>query len=136
MIKTHKRARVSSAEALVVLLPQRGHHHSQELAESCVDFRSEGFTQLTGNNHGDAVIIQVLHTIFQTVEDDFSMSGHFGICCYGVSIVEVSKTTKVSLSPGVDNQTFYARKVEPKKFLYLLHLCIKPTETCFFPCQF
>uniref|UniRef100_A0A8C6L9R5 Uncharacterized protein n=1 Tax=Nothobranchius furzeri TaxID=105023 RepID=A0A8C6L9R5_NOTFU len=50
-------------------------------------------------------VIHVLHSSFQTSQDHLSMSGHFGIAFYRLSIVEVSKGTKIPLSPGVDDET-------------------------------
>uniref|UniRef100_A0A3Q1J7Q3 Uncharacterized protein n=1 Tax=Anabas testudineus TaxID=64144 RepID=A0A3Q1J7Q3_ANATE len=69
------------------MFSQSGHHHSQELLESCLDITMQ---------HAQLCIcgldvVQVLHSPGQTLQDNFS--------------VKVSKFTEVPLSPGVDNQT-------------------------------
>uniref|UniRef100_A0A3Q4H6P1 Uncharacterized protein n=1 Tax=Neolamprologus brichardi TaxID=32507 RepID=A0A3Q4H6P1_NEOBR len=65
-----------------------GHHHCQELLESCMNLSMQR-TQLCICGLD---VVHVLHCFFQSFHDDFSMS-------------KVSKLTKIPLSPGVDNQT-------------------------------
>jgi len=50
-------------------------------------------------------VVHVLHSSFQTSEDHLSVSCNPRIWCDSSSVVQVSKTAKVPLSPGVDNQT-------------------------------
>uniref|UniRef100_A0A3P9NNL7 Uncharacterized protein n=1 Tax=Poecilia reticulata TaxID=8081 RepID=A0A3P9NNL7_POERE len=73
-------------KALVVLLPQRGHHHGQELLE------------IVGVLVCGLNVVHVLHSFLQTCHDDLPVSRHFGVCCYGRGVVEVSKAAKVPLN--------------------------------------
>uniref|UniRef100_A0A3Q2D121 Uncharacterized protein n=1 Tax=Cyprinodon variegatus TaxID=28743 RepID=A0A3Q2D121_CYPVA len=64
-------------------------------------------------------VIHVLHSLFQTSKDNLSMSGHFGVGLYSFRIVEVSKATKVPLSPGSSSITkllmsFHLLPLSPK----------------------
>lgn len=60
-------------------------------------------------------VVQVLRSFCETTHDHFSMSCHFGICHYRIRTGEVSKFTKISLSPGVDNQTSEGTHTHKKK---------------------
>lgn len=57
--------RVLCCSSLVVLSSQGGHHHGQELLESCLDFCSEGFTELSSHHDGQAVGEELQHNKHQ-----------------------------------------------------------------------
>uniref|UniRef100_A0A3Q3B4E1 Uncharacterized protein n=1 Tax=Kryptolebias marmoratus TaxID=37003 RepID=A0A3Q3B4E1_KRYMA len=84
------------------MLSQGGHDHPQLYLEII-----RVYLQLLGVQHTQVFecvldVIQVLHSFFQTAHDNFSVSRHFGVRCYCISAGEVSKFTKIPLSPGVD----------------------------------
>uniref|UniRef100_A0A3Q2D127 Uncharacterized protein n=1 Tax=Cyprinodon variegatus TaxID=28743 RepID=A0A3Q2D127_CYPVA len=83
------------------MLSQGGHHYSQELLEIV-----RVYLQLLRVQHAQIFVcgldvIHVLHSFLQTFDDNLSVSRHFGVRCYSSRIVEVSKATKVPLSPGL-----------------------------------
>uniref|UniRef100_A0A3B4YZD2 Uncharacterized protein n=1 Tax=Stegastes partitus TaxID=144197 RepID=A0A3B4YZD2_9TELE len=84
---------------------QGGHHHGQELLEIVrihMQFLRVQHAQLCV---GGLDVVHVLHSTVQTVEDSFSVNCNHWVCFDGSRVVEVSKVSKVPLSPGVDNQT-------------------------------
>uniref|UniRef100_A0A8C2XH67 Uncharacterized protein n=1 Tax=Cyclopterus lumpus TaxID=8103 RepID=A0A8C2XH67_CYCLU len=92
----------------MILSSQGGHHHGQELLESCLDFTSE--VQHAQLGVGVLQVVHVLHTPLQTVEDSFSVFCNQWISHDCSGVVEVSKVTKIPLSPGVDDQTAEEKK--------------------------
>lgn len=49
-------------------------------------------------------VVHVLHCFVQSLQHHFAMSRHFGVLQNSRGGEDVSKRTKISLSPGVNNQ--------------------------------
>lgn len=59
-------------------------------------------------------VVHVLHGSVKSVQHNFAMSSNLRVVHDGICVVQVSKTAKVPLSPGVDNQE---PKINKAKFV-------------------
>lgn len=72
-----------------------------------VDFLRVQHTQFS---IGSFDVVHVLHSFVQAVQDNSTMSSNIWVSQDGSGVVQVSKVTKVPLSPGVDDKTSTRQK--------------------------
>uniref|UniRef100_A0A3Q2E7R4 Uncharacterized protein n=1 Tax=Cyprinodon variegatus TaxID=28743 RepID=A0A3Q2E7R4_CYPVA len=87
-----------------VLFAQGSDHHSQELLPVIGIYMELLRVHNTQLGIGLLDVVQILHSCFQSTHHSFSMLSHFGISNDGSVGGQVTKRSKMSLSPGVHNQ--------------------------------
>uniref|UniRef100_A0A665V9Y5 Uncharacterized protein n=1 Tax=Echeneis naucrates TaxID=173247 RepID=A0A665V9Y5_ECHNA len=88
----------------MVLPSQGGHHHALYLEVIGIHMQLLG-VQHTQLGVGLLDVVHVIHGPLQTAQHHLSVICHHRVGDDGCGVVEVSKSTEIPLSPGVDHQT-------------------------------